>query len=56
MTKAMDLAQQIFQLTDRLPQKEAYELISKMRGSAWSVSGNLAEEFGRHRMKGTITF
>lgn len=49
--KAMDLAQQIFALTEGLPKKEDYGLTSQIRRSALSVSGNLAEGFGRHHTK-----
>ena len=54
--KAMDLAQQIFALTEGLPKKEDYGLTSQVRRSALSVSGNLAEGFGRHHTKDKINF
>lgn len=54
--KAMDLAQQIFALTEGLPKKEDYGLTSQIRRSALSVSGNLAEGFGRHHTKDKINF
>ena len=54
--KAMDLAQQIFALTEGLPKKEDYGLTSQIRRSALSVSGNLAEGFGRHHTKDKMNF
>lgn len=54
--KAMDLAQEVFALTEGLPKKEDYGLTSQIRRSALSVSGNLAEGFGRHHTKDKINF
>ncbi len=54
--KAMDLAQKVFSLTDTLPRKEDYGLTSQIRRSALSVSGNLAEGFGRHHIKDKLNF
>ena len=45
--KSTDLAVKIFNLTEGLPRKEDYGLTSQIRNSALSVSGNLAEGFGR---------
>ena len=45
--KAMDLAEKIFKLTEKLPKKEDYGLTSQIRDSGLSVSGNIAEAFGR---------
>ena len=52
----MDLAQHVFSLTDRLPRKEDYGLTSQVRRSALSVSGNLAEGFGRQHTKDKLNF
>ena len=49
--KAMELAQKVFSLTEGLPRKEDYGLTSQIRRSALSVSGNLAEGFGRQHTK-----
>lgn len=54
--KALDLAQQIFALTEGLPKKEDYGLTSQIRRSALSASGNLAEGFGRHHTKDKMNF
>ena len=54
--KAMDLANKIFELTEKLPKKEDYGLTSQIRRSALSVSGNIAEGFGRGHTKDKINF
>jgi len=54
--KAMDLAEQIFHFTDRLPQKEDYGLTSQLRRSALSISANLAEGFGREHTRDKLNF
>jgi hypothetical protein len=48
---AMDLAADIHGLTERLPRKEDYGLTSQIRRSGLSVSGSLAEGFGREHSK-----
>jgi four helix bundle protein len=54
--KSMDLAVRIFGLTDKLPKKEDYGLTSQIRRSALSVSGNIAEGFGRKHTKDKLNF
>ena len=54
--KAMNLATQIFGLTANLPRREDYGLVSQIRRSALSVSGNLAEGFGRKHTKDKLNF
>ncbi|UJS18597.1 MAG: four helix bundle protein [Candidatus Jettenia sp.] len=54
--KAMDLAVRIFKLTEKLPRKEDYGLTSQIRRSTLSISGNLAEGFGRKHMKDKLNF
>ena len=54
--KAMDLAVKIFHLTEKLPRKEDFGLTSQIRRSALSVSGNLAEGFGRKHTKDKLNF
>lgn len=54
--KAMELAKRVFLLTERLPRKEDYGLTSQLRRSALSVSGNLAEGFGRQHTKDKLNF
>lgn len=54
--KAMNLAVKIFNLTEDLPRKEDYGLTSQIRDSGLSVSGNLAEGFGRKHTKDKLNF
>lgn len=54
--KAVDLAERIFNLTESLPKKEDYGLTSQLRRSALSVSGNIAEGFGRMHTKDKLNF
>jgi len=54
--KSMKLAVEIFRLTEGLPRKEDYGLTSQIRNSALSVSGNLAEGFGRKHTKDKLNF
>jgi len=54
--KAMDLAVEVFNLTENLPRKEDYGLTSQIRRSALSVAGNVAEGFGRRHTKDKLNF
>ncbi len=54
--KAMELAVSVFKLTEKLPRKEDYGLTSQIRSSALSVSGNIAEGFGRKHTKDKLNF
>src|SRR3989344_3477302 len=54
--KAMILADKIFSLTEKLPKKEDYGLTSQIRRSALSISGNIAEGFGRKHTKDKLNF
>ena len=54
--KGMELAQRIHQLTEKLPRKEDYGLTSQIRRSSLSVTGNLAEGFGRKHTKDKLNF
>ncbi len=54
--KGMDLAQQIFLISDGLSRKEDYGLTSQIRRSALSVAGNIAEGFGRRHTRDKLRF
>lgn len=45
--KAMDIAVEVFQISESLPRKEDYALTSQIRRSAESISANISEGFGR---------
>jgi four helix bundle protein len=53
---AMSLAEMIFNLSDRLPKKEDYSLTSQVRRSALSISGNIAEAYGRKHTLDKLKF
>ena len=54
--KSMDLAVEIYDITETLPRKEDYGLTSQIRRSALSVPGNIAEGFGRRHTKDKMNF
>lgn len=54
--QAMDVAVRIFELTDNLPRREDYGLTSQIRRSGLSISGNIAEGFGRNHTKDKVNF
>ena len=49
--KAHDLSAKVFKLTINLPRSEDYGLTSQIRRSSNSISGNIAEGFGRTSSK-----
>ncbi len=48
---ALDLSDIVFEMTISLPKSEDYGLTSQIRRSSNSVSGNIAEAFGRKTKK-----
>ena len=44
---SMDLAQEVYEITEKLPKMETYGLISQMTRSAVSAPSNIAEGSGR---------
>ena len=52
----MDLAVEIFNLTEKLPRKEDFGLTSQIRNSGLSVSGNISEGFGRKHTNDKLKF
>ncbi|MFQ6609940.1 MAG: four helix bundle protein [Fidelibacterota bacterium] len=52
----MQLAVDVFNLTDTLPKKEDYGFTSQIRRSALSISANIAEAFGRNHTSDKINF
>jgi four helix bundle protein len=50
------LAERVFAITEKLPRKEDYGLTSQIRRSALSVSGNIAEGFGRKHTREKLNF
>ena len=54
--KALKLSVEVFNLTKNLPQAENYGLTSQIRRSSNSVTGNIAEAFGRKTKKDKSNF
>jgi four helix bundle protein len=54
--KAMNLAEQVFTLTETLPRKEDYGLTSQLRRAAVSISSNFAEGYGREHTRDKLQF
>jgi four helix bundle protein len=53
---AMQLAVDVFGLTENLPRKEDYGLTSQIRRASLSISNNIAEGFGRQHNADKIKF
>ena len=49
--RAVDLANWVYDITDKFPKEEKYGLISQLRRAAISIGGNIAEGFGRYYYK-----
>lgn len=54
--KALELSVKVFELSANLPRSEDYGLTSQIRRSSNSVSGNIAEAFGRKSKKDKSNF
>lgn len=54
--KSMDVVEEIYSLTEKLPQKEQYGLVSQMRRSAISIPSNIAEGYGRNTTGNNVQF
>lgn len=54
--KGMELVEEVYAITESLPRKEDYGLTSQMRRAALSVTGNIAEGFGRKHTKDKLRF
>ena len=54
--EAMNIAEEIFKITDNLPKKEDYGFTSQIRRAALSISANIAEAYGRNHTLDKINF
>ena len=54
--EAMNTAEEIFRLTEKLPKREDYGFTSQIRRSALSIPANIAEAFGRNHTLDKINF
>ena len=53
---ADEIVEDIYKLTESLPKREDYALCSQLRRAAISITGNIAEGFGRGHAKDKINF
>ncbi len=53
---ADEIVGDIYKLTESLPKREDYALCSQLRDAAISITGNIAEGFGRGHKKDKINF
>lgn len=53
---AMEIVKEVYCLTDKLPRCEDYALRGQTRQAAVSISGNIAEGFGRFHSKDKMNF
>ena len=53
---AISIIEDVYTLTEKLPKKEDYALCSQLRRAAMSISGNIAEAFGRGHARDKINF
>jgi len=53
---AMEIAEEIHALTERLPAKEDFGLTAQLRRAALSISANIAEAYGRNHTADKINF
>ena len=54
--KAMDFVEEVYKLTDKMPQTELYGLTSQIRRSAVSIPSNIAEGAARNHNKEFMQF
>lgn len=54
--EAIDIAEEVFKLTEKLPKKEDYGLTSQLRRAALSISANIAEAYGRQHTSDKVNF
>ena len=54
--EVMEIAEEIFKLSETFPKKEDYGLTSQIRRSALSISANVAEAYGREHTLDKVKF
>lgn len=54
--EAMNIAEEIFKITENLPKKEDYGFTSQIRRAVLSISANIAEAYGRNHSLDKINF
>ena len=53
---AIEIVEEAYKLTEKLPKREDYALCGQLRKAAVSIAGNIAEGFGRYGKKDKIKF
>ena len=53
---AEKVVEDVYKITESLPKREDYALCSQLRSAAVSITGNIAEAFGRGHKKDKINF
>jgi four helix bundle protein len=53
---SMEIVEDIYKLTEKLPKREDYALCGQMRAAAISIAANIAEGFGRNHTKDKVNF
>lgn len=54
--KSMDLAEEIYRITDTFPDREKFSMVSQLRRAAISVPSNIAEGATRNHTKEFVQF
>ena len=54
--RAVELIEEVYQVTERLPRKETYGIIAQMRRATVSIAANIAEGHGRRAAKDYARF
>ena len=54
--KSMDLVEEVYRITRRLPKEEQYALSDQLRRAPISIPSNIAEGYGRNALKEYIRF
>lgn len=52
----MEIAEEIFRLSEHFPRREDFGLTSQLRRSALSISANIAEAYGRNHTSEKVHF
>lgn len=53
---AMEVAEEVFKLSENLPRKEDYGFTSQIRRAALSIPANIAEAYGRNHTLDKVNF
>ena len=54
--KSMDMVEEVYKVTSKIPEEEKYGLVAQLRRAAISVPSNIAEGYGRITTKEYVKF